>query len=222
MRSNAAARTGRFCAAYLALAAVIAVLAGCEAGRTEAFLEVQREAQALREQVNQLETQLTAEQQTVRGLQKRLATMRGMEPGLLDQLVTPVRIELAGQSGSYTTPGSPEDAGIVLYVQPIDEDGHVIKAAGSFLVTLLDLSDPRNPSVVATYEFDVPTTRGLWFGRFLTNHFTLRCPWPPTGPPPIDEVTARVEFTVLLTGRVLIAQERFEVKRPPVVTAPAP
>lgn len=222
MRSNAAARTGRSCAACLALATAISVLAGCEAGRTEAFLEAQREAQALREQVNQLETQLTAEQQTVRGLQKRLATMRGMEPDLLDQLITPVRIELAGQSGTYTTPGAPEDTGIVLYVQPMDEDGHVIKAAGSFLVTLLDLSDPSNPSAVATYEFDVPTTRELWFGRFLTNHFTLRCPWPPSGPPPIDEITARIEFTVLLTGQVLIAQERFEIKRPPVVTAPAP
>jgi hypothetical protein len=206
----------------LVLAGAALFLAGCDTVRTADFLEVQREAQAAKEQVTALETQLSSEQQTVRNLQQQLANVRGMDPDVLDQLVTPVKIELASQSGGYDLDGKPGDDGIVLYVQPLDKQGHVIKAAGAFVVNLLDLSDASNPKVIATYEFDVPTTLDQWYGRFMTNHFTLRCPWPPTGPPAADEVTARVEFKVLLTGRVLVAQERFEFKRAAEVPATKP
>ncbi|HOA74908.1 MAG TPA: hypothetical protein PL151_15180 [Phycisphaerae bacterium] len=206
----------------LVLAGAALLLAGCDTVRTADFLEVQREAQAAKEQVATLETQLSAEQQTVRNLQRQLANMRGMDPDVLDQLVTPVKIKLASQSGGYDQDGKPGDDGIVLYVQPLDKEGDVIKAAGSFVVNLLNLSDASNPRVIATYEFDVPTTLDLWYGRFMTNHFTLRCPWPPSGPPDTDEVTARVEFTVLLTGRVLIAQERFEINRAAELPATKP
>jgi hypothetical protein len=56
----------------------------------------------------------------------------------------------------------------------------------------------------------------------MTNHFSARCPWPSTGAPNIDKVTAVAEFKDLLTGRVLTAQGVFEIKRPPVLTASKP
>jgi len=203
-------------------AAAVLGLLGCDTVPTDKFLEVQRESQAAKEQVARLEDQLAEEQQTVRNLQKQLANVRGMDQNVLGELVTPVKIRLAPQSGGYQVDEKPGDAGVVLYIQPVDKDGDVIKAAGSIQVTLLDLTNPSSPVVVATYSFDVATTSKMWYGRFMTDHYTVRCPWPPSGPPATDEITARVEFTVLLTGRVLIAQERFPIKRPPVLAATRP
>lgn len=198
-------------------------LIGCaDTVPTQQFLQVQRESQAAKEQVSRLESQLSDEQKTTRNLQEQVANVRGMDKDIIGQLILPVRIELARQSGGYDTDGKPGDDGIVLYVQPVDKDGSVIKAAGSFKVTLLDLSKPTEPVVVSSYEFDVPTTRGLWYGRFMTNHFTIRCPWPPSGPPASDEITARVEFTDLITGRVMTAQERYQFKRAPVLSETRP
>lgn len=196
----------------LAVTGAALLLLGCDTVPVEEFRTVQRESQAAKERGTQLEQQVAAEQKTVRNLQEQLANARGMDGATFDQLIVPVRIKLASRSGGYDLDGKPGDDGVVLYVQPIDRDGHVIKAAGSISVTLLDLSEPSKPGVISEYEFDLPTTRTLWYGRLMTNHFTVRCPWPPSGPPPIDEVTARIEFTDLLTGRVLIAQQRFEIQ----------
>lgn len=207
---------------YLVLAGAAVFFVGCDSVPTEKFLEVQRESQAAKEQAAQLEQQLAAEQKTVGNLQEQLARVRGMDPSVMNQLVVPARIQLVRQSGGYDRDGKPGDDGIVLYVQPTDKDGHVLKVAGSFKVTLLDLSKPTEPVVIASYEFDVPTTRSLWYGRFMTNHFTIRCPWPPSGPPDTNEVTARIEFTDLLTGRVFTAQERYEFKRAATVSETRP
>jgi hypothetical protein len=118
-------------------------------------------------------------------------------------------------SGGYDTDGKPGDDGIVLYVQPYDEDGHVIKAAGSLRVVILDPLCPPNQNVVAEYLFDVPTTRKMWYGRLMTQHFSIRCPWP-TGQIPLhSELTAHVAFFDLLTGRTLTVQKAFKIVLPP-------
>lgn len=208
--------------AALFLTAAVSALSGCDAVPAEEFRQVQRESQAAQEQVRQLETQLAEEQRTVRNLQEQLTTLRGIDPETAEQLPAAQKIQIERMSGGYDTDRKPGDDGIVLYVQPVDSDGDVIKAPGSIKVTLLDLSEPENPRVIAPYNFDAPTTRKMWYGRLMTNHYTVRCPWPPGGPPRIDQVTAVVEFKDLLTGRVLTAQEAFDIALPPEVGATQP
>lgn len=203
-------------AAYAATLAAILSMAGCNTVPGEKYLQVHRELLAAKEHVGKLENQLADEQKTVRNLQNQVATARNISPETLKDLVAPVRIELASRSGGYGTDGKAGDQGIVLYIQPIDQDGDVIKAAGSIRVTLLDLSVPTSPKVVSPYDFDVPTTRKKWYGRLMTYHYTIRCPWPPGSLPQADKITAVVEFTDLLTGRVLTAQKPFDIKRPPM------
>jgi hypothetical protein len=199
--------------------ALLVLVAGCTPTGGEKYLQAQRELLAAKERVFKLENQLSDEQKTVRQLQNQVAKNRNMSPDVLNELASPVRIELASQSGGYSIDNRTGDAGIVLYVQPIDKDNDPIKVAGSFKVTLLDLSEPASPKVIAPYDFDVPNTKKLWYGRFLTYHYTVRCPWPPGGAPKTDKVTAVVEFTDLLTGRVLTTQKVFEIKRPPVLAS---
>src|SRR5690606_41710476 len=60
----------------------------------------------------------------------------------LDELVIPVKIELERMSGGYDEDGKAGDDGIVLYIQPMDKDGSVLKVAGTIKVTLYDLQNP--------------------------------------------------------------------------------
>ena len=197
-------------AVVVALGVVSVVSVGCGPDKS---IQLRRDLQETQEKASKLEHQLADEQATVRSLQDRVATARGLNPDELKQLAVPVRIQLASQSGGYTEGDKPGHVGVVLYIQPIDQDGDVVKAIGSLRVTLLDLTEPTSPQVFATYDFDVPTMKTLWYGRLMTNHFTVRCPWPPGEAPTFNRITAVVEFTDLLTGRVLtIEPQTFEIK----------
>jgi len=202
---------------------VTAAWAGCNAVPADKFQETQRELQLAQERVRSLEQQVADEQQSIRHLQTQLARMRGLDKTqLMDELVTAERIELVSPSGAYDIDGRPGDDGITLFVRPIDRDGHVVKCAGTIKVTILDPLSPPNRNVVAEYNFDLPTTRKMWYGRLMTNHFTVRCPWP-TGQVPIhDELLAHVVFTDLLTGRVLTASHSYKIKLPPEIKAQSP
>jgi hypothetical protein len=202
---------------------LIFLAAGCNTVPAEKFQETQRELQLAQERAAKLEQQIAEEQQTNRQLQGQLARMRGLNrPEMLEELVTPVRIELANLSGAYDTDGQPGDDGLVLYVQPSDRDGHVIKAAGTIKVTVLDPLCPPNRNVVAQYNFDVPTTRKMWYGRLMTQHFTVRCPWPAGQVPIHDELLAHVVFTDLLTGRTMTAEHSYKVLLPPTIKDETP
>ena len=196
---------------------------GCNSVPAEKFQETQRDLQFAKERVRGLEQQLTEEQQTIRHLQAQVAALRGSKnPGLMDELVTPVRLELVKPSGGYNKDGQPGDDGLELFVRPLDRDGHVIKCAGTLKVTILDPLCPPGRNVVAEYNYDLPTTRKMWYGRLMTQHFTIQCQWPPGQIPIHDELIAHVVFADLLTGRVLTAQHSYKIMFPPVIKDATP
>jgi hypothetical protein len=93
----------------------------------------------------------------------------------------------------------------VVYLKPIDAEGDVIKATGEIEVQLWDLAGTPDELLVGQYLLDAVHARRLWYGRFLTKHYTIHCPWRDQ-PPPHDEVTVRVLFTDYVSGEVLTDQ----------------
>lgn len=198
----------------LALALSLAA-AGCNTVSGEEYAAVQRDLIATQDQVRKLQEQVAAQEQATALMKSQVAREVGVKPESLEQLVVPVKIELERQSGGYDTDGKPGDDGILLYVQPIDRDGDVVKAAGSIKVTLLDLANPPDQYVIGEYLFDANKTRELWYGRMWTHHYTVRLPWYQGKPPRHNEITARVEFTDLLTGKKLDTQGVYKITFPP-------
>jgi len=187
---------------------------GCNYVTGEKFQATQRELQLTQEKVAGLEDDLVDRQENIRTLQSRIAELRKMDADDVDKLVVPVRIELEKLSGGYDRDGKAGDDGIRLFIRPIDRDQHVIKAAGSLKVQLYDLANPDGKQLLFERAFDVDQTRGLWYGRGWTHHFTVRCPWVDGKPPANDEITARVVFTDLLTGKSLKDQGVYKIKLP--------
>lgn len=194
--------------------AVLSMLPPCACISGEDYAQLQRELLAAQDQVRKLQQDLAARDQTIDLLKSDVARARDVDPGQLELLVVPERIEIERQSGGFDADGKPGDDELVLYIRPIDRNGDVVKAAGSIAVTLLDLTNPSSPVVLGEYQFDARKTRELWYGRMWTHHFTVRCPWFQGRPPPHEEITARVEFTDLLSGRKLTAQGVFRIDLP--------
>lgn len=211
-------RCGQVLLAPLLLGVICA--GGCNTVPAAEFQAVQRDLQLSQERVQRLEQQVADQQTTIRSQQEQVARLRGIEKTAgVDDLVVPVRIELERMSGGYDNDGKTGDDGIVLYIQPFDRDGSVIKAAGTLDIKLLDLANPPDRMLIATYHFDPPTTRGMWYGRMWTHHFSARCPFPPNRLPEHPEVTAQVTFTDLLTGAALSTQGVFKITLPPKLNA---
>jgi hypothetical protein len=210
----------RFHTSLLVCAPLLTIFTGCAATvPVKSFNEVQLKLQQTQEQLKKLEVELAAQQQANKNLQQQIAEVRNIKGDPTEELIVPVKIQLERMSGGYDTDGKTGDDGIVLYIQPIDRDGHVVKASGTLKITLYDLAAPINQNVIAEYNFDAKTTRSLWYGRLWTSHYTVKCPWPEGKPPAHNKITANVIFTDQLTGKPMEAQQVFEIKMPPVRSA---
>lgn len=204
------------------LAVVLPLLAvGCNTVPGEKFQAVQRDLFAAQERIRDLENKLSAQEESNRELGRKIANLSRVQGAGDDVLIIPERITLASMSGGYDDDGKVGDDGIVVYVQPIDRDQHVVKAAGTLKVKLIDPQNPPGQTDFAEYNFDLEHTRALWYGRLMTHHFSAKCPWPAGHLPAHNEIVAHVTFTDLLSGKSLTATGTYKIQFPPQQSRPA-
>lgn len=156
--------------------------------------------------IAQKDEALKAQAQTIRELQAG-----GKGPS--NQLVAADKIVLEGLSGGYDDNSDGKEEGVVLYLQVLDADGETIKSSGSASVKLYDLSRPEGQQLLLSTNFAPEQLKPLWYGRFMTAHYTLKFPYndkfqPPSG----GKLTAVVNFVELLTGRSFDIQQLISVK----------
>jgi hypothetical protein len=177
--------------------------AGCAPNET---LKLQREITALKDQMQQKDNQLVTQRVTIEDLHKQLDECRGISAQDLAKIFYPEKVVIASLSGGEDYDGRPGDDGITVYLRPVDRDGDAIKVAGHIRIELYDLANPPDENLVGAYDFPVDEVSKLWYGKFATYHYTLRCPWR-RGPPKHSEITIRAIFTDFLTKRVVTAQQ---------------
>lgn len=148
---------------------------------------------------------------SVTEMEKRLQSVRGVSDAQMANLILPEKIVIDPLSGPDDFDGQPGNDGIAVYLKPVDRDGDTLKVAGDVRIELYDLANPEGGKLLGTCEFTAEQARGMWYGKLLTYHYTLKCPW--QTPPQHEEVTIRVVFTEALTQRVLTAQSVCRVPR---------
>lgn len=128
--------------------------------------------------------------------QPRLASVE------LDDLFVVDAIKIPSRSGGIDLDGAPGDDGVIVYVQPVDAAGDVIKAAGAITIQLTDLTQVGSPRSIATAEYTDPdVVKKSWYGGFMTNHYSLKIPFPDGVGSIPKELHVRVVFLDWLTGR---------------------
>jgi len=133
----------------------------------------------------------------------------------LDALIHVDRIEIERFSSGYDDNGDGVDDGVRVHLRLFDQHGGVMRATGSVKVKLLDLAAPPGQRDVGRMELNPQQLDALWFGRFLTSHFTIKVPWPAgVSSPKHRRITTVVVFTDLLSGRSFDAQRVVEVSLP--------
>jgi len=187
------------------------LLAGCQ---STTVVELQREITRLQETIKQKDHQLLAQKAAIDELHSQLQVARSISEDDLKKVFYPQTLIIDKLSGGADYDGQPGDDGVTVYLKPVDPEGDVIKVAGDIHIQLYDLAAAPDQNLVGEYFIPVDQVGKLWHGKLLTNHYTIKCPWP-KGPPQHTEITIRAIFVDYLTKRVVSAQSTCQIKLPP-------
>jgi hypothetical protein len=153
-------------------------------------------------------------EETIGRQNQQITELQNLGPKRLDKLFYVTGLELGRRSGGLDTDGKDGDDGVMVYLQPVDRDGHVIKAAGEATIQLYDLANKPDENMIGEYRWPLDELGKRWAGGFLgSSQFSLMCPWL-HGPPAHDQLTIRVTFIDYLTGKTFTAQKVVTVHLP--------
>ncbi len=187
---------------------------GCRSGAERG--KILRDNDALRRNKERLERTVAQRDATIAAQQKQLEDLQGFDPDRPVGVFSPVKLEIASLSGGADYDGRPGDDGITVYIRPRDADGDIVKVPGWIKVQLVDNTNLGSPRVLGVFSFDdLDKVRKTWHGKFGTQHFTLKCPFPSGMELPRSRrVLVSAEFTDLLTGKTLTASKEVEFSFP--------
>ena len=171
------------------------------------WLDCQRENRDLTRRTQELE-------ETIGRQNQQITELQNLGPKRLDKLFYVTSLELGRRSGGVDTDRKDGDDGVMVYLQPVDRDGHIIKAAGEATIQLYDLANKPDENMIGEYHWSVDELGPKWAGGFLgSSQFSLACPWR-HGPPAHDQITIRATFIDYLTGKTFTAQKVVMVHLP--------
>ena len=187
---------------------------GCTSGAERG--RILRDNDVLRRNKERLERSVAQRDASIASLQKQIDNLKGFAPDRGVDMFAPVKLEIASLSGGADYDGKPGDDGITVYLRPRDADGDVVKVPGRMKVQLVDNTVLGSPRVLGVYVFDdLSEVRKTWHGKFATQHFTLKCPFPSgVELPKSRRVLVSAEFLDLLTGATLTASKEVEFSFP--------
>jgi outer membrane murein-binding lipoprotein Lpp len=167
--------------------------------------ESQSQLQAARREAGDLRTQIASGQKVARAEQlTALGTVEGIS---LNKYLT----------GGVDRDGVPGDEIFSAVVVPADADGNLVKAPGSVVLTVLDLSKPESQQTVGRWEFSPKESENLWHSGFFGSGYTVRVPWQKIPDSPTLLVHARLKT---VDGRQFDTSQSIRIN-PPSGTAQA-
>jgi outer membrane murein-binding lipoprotein Lpp len=167
--------------------------------------ESQNQLQASRREAVDLRTQLADGKRTAHA--EQVSALGQVEGISLNKYLT----------GGFDKDGVPGDEIFSAVVMPADADGNLVKAPGSVVLTVLDLSKPEAQQRVGHWEFGPKESEDLWHSGFFGSGYVVRVPWQTLPESPTLLVHARLKT---VDGRQFDTSQSIRIN-PPTATAQA-
>ena len=205
--SNFASRCFTLAAVLLCSCALMYFAAGCEspaisknplAEQVDTLTQDKRE---LTRQIEQLESKNKA-------LQKQITTLHGLpDDAKLKDLCDVQRVKITKYTNLFDKDKDGKKETLIVYIQPIDQDGDIVKVAGAVDVRLLNLDKDKDPELLAKWRVTPPQLRKLWFNALFKTHYRLTFDVSDKVDSFEKPLTIMVTFTDYLTGKVFEEQK---------------
>lgn len=179
------------------------VAGGCEKAQkaqTGGSIKIISEEMALKSQVEQLQK----ENESLKQKNETLAKLPGDKRA--EAIYELQRVDIGRFTGIYKEDTNNTNEALVVYVQPIDETGDAIKAAGKVEIQLWDLSKPESQAKLGEWKVEPNELKTMWFDSIASTGYRFKNNLP-TGIKTGQELTVRVTFTDYLSGRIFTEQK---------------
>jgi len=223
--SRLAARYSALIPVLLCSCALMHFVAGCEsAGSRSILLELEEERNTLRREKRDLARQFEKSKIENKDLKKRKEVLDNLPPGVKrENLYRLQKIKITKYTDFYDKDKDGKKEKLIVYIQPIDEDGDIIKAVGAVDVRLQDPNKNDDQEPVAQWRVEPNRLKELWFAGFTSTSYKLTFDVADK----ISELesvsgglTVKVTFTDYLTGKVLNEEKLIRIIEDPPLTEP--
>jgi len=185
----------------------LAFVGGCGSTYTESPLQERVEILTIQQQ--QLESQLEQSTAENEKLTKQIHTLSGLPEQLKgENLYSLQNIEIGKYTGFFDKDKDGTKEKLIVYIEPIDEQGDVIKAAADIEVELWDLSKTDGSAMLAKWPPVKPDElKNLWFDSMLKINYRLTYDITDIVKSFDEPLTVKVTFTDYLSGKVFKKQK---------------
>lgn len=206
-KSNAAARCYAFNAVLLCSCALAVLVAGCESPpitKNPLADKVDKLSQENRELMRHIENIESRN----KDLQKQIKNLHGLEVDVkLKDLCDLQSVRITKHTNLFDKDKDGKKETLIVYLQPVDQDGDIIKAPGDVHVQLLDLDKDKGPALLGKWHIAAGKLRKLWFNALLKTNYRLTFDISDKIDDPNKSLTVMVTFTDYLTGKVFEEQK---------------
>ncbi len=183
---------------------VLLFAAGCDSGKLTPAQEVKllkKEKAHLKEQLALAESDKELLKQQVEVLAELPAEAR------VENLYHLQKIKLTRYTGFYDKDDDGKKEKLIVYIQPIDEQGDIVKASGTVDVQLWNLNKPDGEALLGEWRVEPAELKNNWFATLVIINYRLIFDAADIIEGVEEPLTVKVTFKDCLSGKVFKEQK---------------
>jgi len=169
------------------------------------------ETDRLRQQNQTLTDRLANTEQQVQQLKKQVQTLSAVTDDTQPEDIYDLqKIRIWRYTNLYDKDEDGKLESLIVYLQPVDSDGDVIKAAGRVEVQLWDLNRDEAHALLATWNVSPDEIKKEWYATVLASNYRLIFDISKLINKYEKPLTVKVKFTDILSGKTFTEQRTIE------------
>ena len=188
---------------------VVVLAGGCESGSRMSSLT--EELSTLKQDNAELAGQLDKLDSQNEQIKRQLRALSGVRQQVsFDDIHSLQAVIITRYTNLYDKDEDGKKEKLIVYLQPVDREGDVVKAPGLVQVQLWDLEKSENEALLGEWTVAPDELKKLWFSAILGTNYRLSFDVADKVKKFDEPLTVRVVFTDHLTGRVF--KEQSEIR----------
>ena len=211
MKAKNTRPNAKCCTLYAIFTGCLLVLAGgCGSDNKKSPLAEQ--IQQLKQEKTQLTRQIERFENENKQLKQQIQVLSGLpEQVKAENLYRLQKIQITQYTNLYDKDKDGQYEKLIVYIQPIDEEGDIVKASGAVDVQLWDLNSAQaNQALLGQWYVTPGRLKKLWFATLITINYRLTFDVADKIDNFDEPLTVKVTFTDYLSGRVFKEQKVIE------------